>query len=336
MGSNVTTHEDKGAQRSRQVNRVLITVLVLNLCIAAVKFGYGSYAGLGSIRADGIHSLFDSIADLVALIGAVVSSRPADSNHPYGHGKFETYASVFIGVVLLFAAWSIGRDAVNALMTGEGQTTVSAASFAVMLITLGINLTVTTWERRTARRLSSDVLEADAKHTSTDVLVTLGVLASLVLVRLGFEQADPVMSLIVAVVIVVTAFTIFMQANSTLSDSVRIPPEQIRAVVCRQEGVRGCHEVRTRGSKSAVYVDLHMLVDSSMHIDAAHALADRVEQQLKQEFPQIADVVVHIEPDTPGQRAVSTQEREHEEQEAHRRESHHRMHFAGGMVSRSE
>lgn len=336
MGSNVTVHEGKGARRSRQVNRVLITVLALNLCIAAVKFAYGTFAGLGSIRADGIHSLFDSVADLVALIGSVVSSRPADSNHPYGHGKYETYASVFIGVVLLFAAWSIGSDAIKELMAGESELTVSVTSFAVMLVTLAINLTVTTWERQTARRLTSDVLAADAKHTATDVLVTLGVLASLVLVRLGFGQADAVMSLIVAVVIAVTAFTIFMQANSTLSDTVRIPPEQIREVVCRQEGVRGCHEVRTRGSESEVYVDLHMLVDGAMRIDEAHSLADRVEQQLKEEFSQIADVVVHIEPDTPGQRAVSSHEREHEEREAQRRESHRRLHIGDSVSGHDE
>lgn len=297
-----------GQSRTREINRVLWTVLICNLVIAAGKFAFGQVTHTASIRADGIHSLFDSTGNVIALIGIAMASRPADLGHPYGHSKFETYASVFIGALLLFAAWEVGSDAVDALRFGNARPNVTIYSFVVMLVTLVTNVFLTRLERNAAKRYNSEILAADSKHTLSDAVVTMSVLIGLVLVRRGYPMADAAVSLVVAAAILVTAFSVLKQANSALSDSARIPSSELRRTVLEVEGVRDCHAIRTRGTESEVYLDLHVLVDPLMTVSDAHALADRVEGHVCEQHPAVVDVIVHLEPDDAHQQEASERE----------------------------
>lgn len=285
------------SDRLRGVRRVLWIVLFLNLAVAAAKFVWGTLSGSASMQADGIHSAFDSVGNVVALFGIAVASRPADAGHPYGHSKFEAYASIAIGCLLLLAAFSVGSSAVSRLASGEGSVEVTPVSFAVMVGTLAVNLAVTAYERGAGKRLHSEVLQADAAHTLSDALVSIGVIAGLALVQMGFPVADSVMALVVTVAILVTAVQVLRQALATLSDHARIPEQDVARVVLSCPGVRHTHKIRTRGTEGEVYVDLHLLVDPDMTVLAAHSLGDCVESALKDEFPQIEEVLVHIEPD---------------------------------------
>ncbi|WP_251231367.1 cation diffusion facilitator family transporter [Adlercreutzia aquisgranensis] len=285
------------SNRLGEVRRVLWLVLFLNLAVAAAKFAWGTLSGSASMQADGIHSAFDSVGNVVALFGIAVASRPADAGHPYGHSKFEAYASVAIGCLLLAAALSVGSSAVSRLVSGGGEVEVTPVSFAVMVGTLGVNLAVTAYERAVGKRLRSEVLRADAAHTFSDALVSVGVIAGLAFVWLGFPVADSVMALVVTVAILATAFSVLRQALSTLSDHARIPRDELEAVVLSCPGVRHTHKIRTRGTEGEVYADLHLLVDPAMTVQDAHNLGDRVEAALKEAFPQIEEVLVHIEPD---------------------------------------
>ena len=285
------------SNRLGEVRRVLWLVLFLNLAVAAAKFAWGTLSGSASMQADGIHSAFDSVGNVVALFGIAVASRPADAGHPYGHSKFEAYASVAIGCLLLAAALSVGSSAVSRLVSGGGAVEVTPVSFAVMVGTLGVNLAVTAYERAAGKRLRSEVLRADAAHTFSDALVSVGVIVGLAFVWLGFPVADSVMALVVTVAILATAFSVLRQALSTLSDHARIPRDELEAVVLSCPGVRHTHKIRTRGTEGEVYADLHLLVDPAMTVQDAHNLGDRVEAALKVAFPQIEEVLVHIEPD---------------------------------------
>ena len=285
------------SNRLGEVRRVLWLVLFLNLAVAAAKFAWGTLSGSASMQADGIHSAFDSVGNVVALFGIAVASRPADAGHPYGHSKFEAYASVAIGCLLLAAALSVGSSAVSRLVSGGGAVEVTPVSFAVMVGTLGVNLAVTAYERAAGKRLRSEVLRADAAHTFSDALVSVGVIVGLAFVWLGFPVADSVMALVVPVAILATAFSVLRQALSTLSDHARIPRDELEAVVLSCPGVRHTHKIRTRGTEGEVYADLHLLVDPAMTVQDAHNLGDRVEAALKEAFPQIEEVLVHIEPD---------------------------------------
>lgn len=290
--------ERETGQRSRihSVERVLWGVFVLNLAVAAAKFFYGLASGSASMQADGIHSVFDSVGNIIGLISITLAARPADAGHPYGHSKFETYGSVAIGVLLLFAAFEIGTGAVHKLSTGEYTAVVGPASFAVMVGTLAINCGVTLFERRRGRQLGSEILLADAAHTLSDALVSIGVIVGLGFVMAGYPAADPIMALVVTAAIVVSAVNVFRTALRTLSDKARIPPQDIVAAVADIPGILNVHHVRTRGTEGEIYCDIHILVDPAMTVAAAHQLGDEAERAIGEKYPAVVEVLVHVEP----------------------------------------
>lgn len=284
-------------ERMAKIRRVLWIVLFLNLAVALAKYVWGVLSGSASMQADGIHSVFDSAGNVVGLIGITFASRPADEGHPYGHAKFETYASLAIGVLLLVAAFEVGSSALSNLINGTHDAEVTVVSFVVMVLTLAVNVCVSFYERKQSEILKSAVLGADSRHTLSDALVSVGVIIGLVLVSLGIQAADAVMALLVTVAILFSAFEVFKSAFATLSDRARIPEDQIRDIAVSIDGVRDAHKIRTRGTEGEVYVDLHLLVDPDMSVKRAHDLADVVEARMRERFEEVCEVLIHIEPD---------------------------------------
>jgi cation diffusion facilitator family transporter len=285
--------------RYRSIRNVLWAVLALNLAVALAKLVYGIMSHSAAMEADGFHSLFDGASNVIGLVGMWFASRPADADHPYGHAKFETFAAALIGIMLAFAGYTVGKGAIDSLLGRGVPTEVTTISFAVMLGTLAVNILVTTWERRVGRRLGSEVLIADAGHTLSDVMVSVGVIISLVIVSLGWEQADGIVALLVAVVIFHTAWGILRGVLHTLGDAARLPADEVAAAACVVPGVVSCHGVRTRGPESHVYVDLHVQVAPDTTVIRGHEVAHEVEASLRRAYGQITDVVVHLEPASP-------------------------------------
>jgi cation diffusion facilitator family transporter len=297
-----------GAKRIADIRRILWIILFLNVGVAVAKLVMGIVSGSTAMQADGFHSFFDGASNVVGLVGMGFAGRPADEDHPYGHGKYETYASAIIGAMLLFAAWRIGSEAFIGLTTNAAPPSVNWISFAVMFSTLIVNLGVTFWERKVGHQLGSSILVADASHTGSDALVSIGVIISLVLVKFGFDKADPIVALLVTCAIVYTAWGVFKQASATLSDSRRIPAEDICSVAVAVPGVLGCHHIRTRGSEAEVYVDLHVQVDSQFTVAQGHEIAEAVERTIAEEYQQVVDVIAHLEPYDEYQKAKTAQE----------------------------
>ena len=296
-----------GAQRVRAIRRVLWGILILNIAVSAAKFFYGLITSSASMQADGIHSLFDATGNIIGIVGMTLAARPADAGHPYGHGKFETFASILVGVLLLLAAFKVGFDAASSLIAGHSAVEVTPLSFVVMFGTLAVNIFVTAYERRAAKRTNSEILAADAAHTLSDVLTSLGVIVGLLFVRFGFPLADSIAALVVSLLILYTAVGVFRQAINTLSDKARLPSADIKSIVCAHPGVAECHRIRTRGVPSEVYLDFHVLVSHLMTVGQAHELAERIEEDLHQAFPALVDVTIHIEPDNEKERREGTE-----------------------------
>ncbi len=282
--------------KTRKVRRVLLAVLSMNLIVSVAKIIIGTATGTSSVRADGIHSIFDCMGNLAAIVGVQVSARPADADHPYGHGKYETIASLVIGLMLLVAAFEVGSGAIIALASGKAATQPSSLSLGVMIVTLVINLSLTAFESHMGKRLGSSILGADSKHTLSDALVTISVIVGLVVVNLGFPIADPIATLVVTAAIIVTSLEILGDVNRTFSDTARIDPALLRNTARDVHGVVQCHAIRTRGMESEIYVDMHVLVDADMSIGDAHKVAQQVEDKVKERFQQVRDVMVHLEP----------------------------------------
>ncbi|MGV8083467.1 MAG: cation diffusion facilitator family transporter [Coriobacteriia bacterium] len=297
MAESSVVRAEGASVRIGRIRGVLFAVLLLNIAVAVAKLVWGIVSGSAAMQADGFHSLFDGASNVVGLVGVAFASRPADTTHPYGHTKYEAYASAAIAGMLVFAAYRVASSSIAKLSGTEPEARIDFVAFAVMIGTLVVNLGVTVLERRAGQRLGSQILMADASHTGSDVLVSLGVIVSLVLVKyFDLPMADPVVALVVALMIVRTAWEIFKEASDTLADSARIPEADVCAVAREAPGVLGCHGVRTRGALTEVYADLHILVDPRNSVAEGHAIAEAVERRLLERMPQIADAVVHVEP----------------------------------------
>lgn len=281
--------------RYARVQRVLINVFFLNLLVAASKIVLGYATGAVSILSDGFHSLTDTASNVVAFVGVRMAGEPPDKEHPYGHRKFETMASVGILVFLLLVLTQVLRAAIMRLVRG-GAPVVEPISFAVMGLTFLVNLGVVTYERRQAMRLSSEVLLADAHHTMSDLLTSGAVIAALVGVTLGYPLLDPLAALVVAGFIGKACWEIFRETSDILGDRVVIAEEDIRDIVGTVPQIVGCHHIRTRGSADFVFLDLHVWLDPNMRLEEAHRFSHVLKDRLMSRFPQIKDAIIHIEP----------------------------------------
>lgn len=281
--------------RYTAVQTVLVRVLFLNLGVALAKIIYGQASGAISILSDGFHSLTDSASNIVALVGLRLARNPPDANHPYGHRKFETLAAGAIALFLLIIVVEVAQTALERFRSG-GAPSVTAVSFLVMGATLLINLAVVRAERRAATRFSSELLLADARHTQSDVLTSLAVMAALAGSAIGYPILDPVAALVVVGFIGYAGFQIARDTARILSDQTMISEEEVRRVVESVPTVFGCHHIRSRGSADHVFLDLHVWLDGAMPLTEAHSVSHKVKDLLMQRYPQIADAIIHIEP----------------------------------------
>ena len=281
--------------RYAEVSRVLWRVFFLNLIVAAAKITLGLSSGAVSILSDGFHSLTDTASNIVALVGVRIASQPPDDDHPYGHRKFETMASVGILIFLLLVLFQVMSAAVARLQSG-GEPVITWLTFVVMGATFLINLGVVFYERAAGRQLVSEVLMADAPHTTSDLLTSASVIAALIGVRMGYLWLDPVAALVIAGFIGYACWEIFQSTSGILADRFVIPEGAIREVVRSVPEVVGCHHIRTRGSNDFVFLDLHVWLDRDMRLDEAHRLSHVVKDRLMARFPEIKDAIIHIEP----------------------------------------
>lgn len=282
--------------RAQKTAQVLATILALNLLVAVAKALYGGLSGSLAVSSDALHSLLDGISNVVGLVAIGYARRPPDANHPYGYAKAEVIASVAIGVVIAVGALEFGVSAADRLLRQPEMPQVTAVGVGVLLATLAVNLFVSMYEARAARRLRSPILAADAAHTGVDVLVTVVVLASQGAVYWGWGWADPVASLIVLAAILRVAMHIVRDNTETLLDRAALDPHEVRSVVLSVSRVQGCHRIRSRGPEDAIQLDLHLTADRDMTLGAAHALSHQVEEKLRDSYRGLCDVTIHIEP----------------------------------------
>jgi len=284
--------------RSKKVQQVLVIVLFLNLAVAFAKIIYGTLSGALSMTADGYHSLFDGVSNIVGLIGSFIAARPPDKEHPYGYQKYETVTSIFIALLLLFVGFEIFRNALDRFLI-RSVPEVTAISFLVILGTMCINYLVTHYEYGQGISLRSQVLIADSMHTKSDIYVSLSVIVSLAAVKLGFPLLDPVIALLISFLIFRAGFRIMKESYRVLLDMSRLEEEDICSLVIGVEGVLGCHKIRTRGGMGDIRIDMHVLVKADLPLEEAHLISHNVSKTLKAEYKDITDVVVHLEPASP-------------------------------------
>ena len=269
--------------------------MLLNWSVALAKLIVGKVIASTSMFADGIHSFSDSASNIVGLIGIWLAYQPLDEDHPYGHKKYETFASLGIVLLLMLACTNIIHTSIERFKSPVAPQ-VSALSVGIMLGTIIINIIVMIYERRQGLRLNSDILVSDSTHTRSDILTSISVLFSFAAVKLGFIILDPLVALIITIFIAKAAFEIISDASKVLCDATIIDAKRIEEVCMRIPGVEKCHKIRTRGRQDDVHIDLHVLINKNTKLEKAHNLSSILEAEIKKEIPAITDVVIHMEP----------------------------------------
>ncbi len=292
-------------QRARVTTRVAALSVASNTLLVVLKLVVGLAIGSVAVISEAVHSGMDLAAAVIALFAVRAAARPADEDHPYGHGKAENISGTIEALLIFGAAAYIIFEAARKLM-GEHEVERLGWGIAVMALSVLVNIIVSEVLFRTARATDSVALEADGWHLRTDVWTSAGVLGALgfisltevYLPALHFHWMDPAAAIAVALLIIHAAWKLTVTSARDLMD-VALPEaeEQIICTVLEECRPRLCgyHKLRTRKSGSQRFVDVHVLVDPQMTVAASHELADEIVAAIEARLSR-AGVVVHIEP----------------------------------------
>ena len=284
-------------ERHRITQRVTLTGAAVNCALASLQILFGLLGKSQALLADGIHTLSDLGTDFIVLYASRRSSKAADKDHPYGHGRIETLASLVLGAILGMVGIGIGIRGVESVLspatTNPEAITIVFASLAIVAKEGLYHYTL-----RAARATHSTMLESNAWHHRSDALSSIVVVIGISAQLMGIPYMDAVAAIIVACMISWMGLRLGRKALNELIDTGLDLEliEQVRAAMQSNSSVIGVHNLRSRSMGGLGYLDAHIEVDSNLTVSEAHYIAHRIEHQVKKRFPKIIDVQIHIDP----------------------------------------
>jgi cation diffusion facilitator family transporter len=280
----------------KKIVRVLWIILIANLGVAALKITIGSIIQSTSMTADGFHSLTDGSSNIIGLIGISLASKPVDQEHPYGHKKFETLAGLFIAGMLFFIGVKVILDALIRF-SNPVVPQITLDSIIALIVTLIINIFVCKYEQNQGKKLNSYILISDSMHTQSDIYVSVGVLFTLICIKLGLPPIiDPIASLIVAGFVIHASFEVFKSTSGILVDKAPIDTEKIKEITMEFNQVKNVHKIRSRGSENDLHIDMHIMTEPCMSVEESHFLIHALEKRMRNQINDNVEIIVHLEP----------------------------------------
>ncbi|MDR0767431.1 MAG: cation diffusion facilitator family transporter [Methanosarcinales archaeon] len=290
--------------KTKESMRVTVIGMFINIVMTASKIFVGIVGHSAALIADGIHSLSDLLSDFFVMFSIRVSAKPEDESHNFGHKRIEQLASFIVGLMLLFAGgWILysGAMTIYNFLEGASIETPAVITFYVALASIIIKELLYQYTHRVAKKLGSDMLEANAWHHRSDGLSSIGVAAGIgVAILLGDQWAilDPIMAVLLALYILYVAVKIIYNSTNDLMDA-SLGPEahkDIESIIADCDGVLNVHSLRTRKLGSSKAIDTHIMIDPDLTVNEAHAIQKSVEKCLKDKFGSDTYVIVKIEP----------------------------------------
>ena len=285
--------------REARIRRVTWIGLFGNLALSALKLAAGALGHSRAVAADAVHSLSDCATDIAVLVGTRLWSRPSDSDHPYGHGRIETVITVLLGFFLAAVGIGIGYDAISS-MQDRHAVTPGAVALVAALVSIVAKEALYRWTAGVGRQVRSSAMVANAWHHRSDALssipAALAVGAAILLPAWSF--LDHIGAIAVCLLIIQAAYKIVRPAVGQLIDA-GLPPREIQAMydaVRQCKGVELAHALRTRHLGAGVAIDLHVEVEPGLTVAQGHGIAEEVRHTLLELFPDVVDVVVHVDP----------------------------------------
>lgn len=286
-------------ERYREIRKVTLIGSVVDLLLGLAKIWGGFLAHSQALIADGIHSLSDLATDAIVIYAAKKSTKEADDEHPYGHGRIETLATVALGMALVGVALGISIDAINRLFHPEKLWVPGAAALIIAAISIVAKEMIYHYSMRIARRYNSNLLRANAWHSRTDsissVIVVIGVAGSMA----GLNYLDALAAIGVAIMIIKIGWDFSWHSVQELIDTGLEPErvEKIREAILDVDGVLSLHILRTRRMGSDALVDVHIQVAPYLSVSEGHYISEIVRQKIIHDIEEVADVMVHIDPE---------------------------------------
>ena len=290
--------------RVQRITRITVFGTIVNTLLLAFKFLAGILGGSAAMLADAVHSLSDFLTDIVVLVFVKISNRPADRKHSYGYGKYETLATLCIGIALLAVGIGIAVDGVEKIIqVWNGETLAQPGWIAFWAAIASIALKeLTYWLTiRVAKQVDSEALRANAWHHRSDALSSIGTglgIGGAILLGQKWTILDPIAALVVSVFIVLTALRLTYGAIGEFLEQ-SLPEEnenEIRAIVDADKELSELHHLCTRRLGNRVAIEMHLRMPGNTPLTIAHKHASAIEQQLKQRFGDQTHINIHLEP----------------------------------------
>ncbi len=285
--------------RYREARWVTLVGSAVDLALGVAKIVFGVVAHSAALVADGVHSLSDLLTDVMVLVAARHASRAADEDHPYGHGRIETLMTVALGGALILVAAGIALDAVRRMFEPERLLHPGWAALAVATVSIFAKEAIYHYTMRAARRLRSNLLRANAWHSRSDAISSVVVVIGVGGAMAGLDYLDAVAAVGVAAMVAKIGWDLAWHSVRELVDT-GLEPERVqalRAAIRGAAGVRDLHLLRTRRMGADTLVDVHIQVDPRVSVSEGHQVGEEVRRRLMDEFEDVSDVMVHIDPE---------------------------------------
>ncbi len=294
----------KSRDRKDEIYRVTVVGFLVNLLLTAAKFVAGIVGRSGAMVADGIHSLSDLLTDFVVLICVRLSSKPQDADHEYGHGKYETLATIIIGILLAVVAFGIFYKSIQDIIAiYNGAEPVSPGVIAV--IAAGVSIVTKEvlyqYTYRVGKRVNSSAVMANAWHHRSDAfssIATLFGIGGAYFLGGKWNILDPIAAIIVSALIVKVSYVLILPGvKELLEESLPADVEKkIVEIAMTEREVQNVHDLKTRHIGKSVVIEFHMLLDADMTVAYSHEITSRIEKKLLKEFGDDTLVMIHVEP----------------------------------------
>lgn len=277
-----------------------ILSIVSNTSLILLKFIAGVISGSIGIISEAIHSSSDLLASVITFFSVSESSKPADEDHQFGHGKYEDFTSFIEGMLIIFAAFYIVYEALKKILFAHTLKIDINIGLVVMFISVIVNIFVSIYLFKTAKKTNSTALYADGEHLRTDIYSSLAVFIGLLLAKItGNPVFDPIIAILVAIIIFTAGYKICSDAKESLLDTSLSEKEnfQIKSIINNylQNGVIALKTLRTRKAGLKKNIEITLVVDKTMHISTSHKMCDEIEEKIE-EIIHNTDITIHLEP----------------------------------------
>lgn len=282
----------------KEAYRASITTMIVNFSLACFKMVAGLLGGSTALVSDAVDSACDVFSSLIVMIGVKFASKSPDIDHPYGHERFECISSIVLALIIgATGAW-VGSTAIHKMIVPHEITIPGALALIAALTSIIAKWWMCGYTRKCGERIGSDSLMANAANFRSDTFSSLGVFVSLIGARLGLPILDPIASVIICFLILKSAMEILLDALSKMMDS-SVEGEtinQMRELIVGCEGVLRLDDIKTRKFGSRYFVEVEIACDGDLNLREAHAISDKVHDEIEKTFPDAKHCLVHVNP----------------------------------------